>query len=174
MKQTILLFLLAAAVCVISVAAYTEKVYQPAEGFRAPEFSATAVAPQSSPLSLDEHHGEYVLLSFWSSTDPSSRMHNMNYDSAVRDIDAEEAPGCKEIAFLSVNFDSSLPLARQIALRDSLPLENVANVQGPEARRLIADYRLSDGFRAYLIDPEGRVVATNPSVETLRRAIAAR
>lgn len=171
MKKTILLFLLAAAVCIISVAAYTEGIYQPTEGFRAPEFSAPAVEAPGHTLSLDDHRGEYLLLSFWSSTDPASRIRNMNYDSMVRELDTDRGIADGNMAFISVNFDSSLSLARQIAERDSLLLSNVASVQGPSARRLISDYRLSDGFRAYLIDPHGRIIATNPSAESLRQAI---
>lgn len=171
MKKTILLLLLAAAVCIISVAAYTERVYQPAEGFRAPEFSAEALSPGKSPLSIDENRGRYVLLSFWSSADPASRMRNMNYDALVHRIDDHPDGSPSRLAFISVNFDASPVLAEQIARRDSLELSELANVQGPAARRLIADYRLSDGYRAYLIDPAGRVVATNPSPQTLETKI---
>lgn len=168
MKKTIGLLLLAVAVCIISVAAYTERVYQPREGYRAPSFELTALADTSSTLRLSDLKGQYVLLSFWSAADPTSRMRNMKNDLIVRDVDSRLSPGAKDtLNFISVNFDSSRRLVEEIASRDSLNLNDVLLAAGPDARRLKNDYQLGYGYKSYLIDPAGRVIARNPSEATI-------
>lgn len=168
MKKTIGLFLLAIAVCIISIAAYTERVYQPREGFRAPAFEMPAVADTTKTLRLADLKGRYVLLSFWSAADPQSRMRNMTYDAMTREIDRGLNHRADSIVFLSVNFDASHKLVRELAARDSLSVDYLGRIEGQAAQRLITDYRLADGYRAYLIDPSGRVVARNPSGDTMR------
>lgn len=168
MRKTIGLLLLAAAVFIISVAAYTERVYQPREGFRAPSFELTALADTSSRLSLADLRGQYVLLSFWSAADPLSRMRNMSNDLMVRSIDSLLSPSSADtLNFISVNFDASRRLVEEIAMRDSLNLNDILLAAGPAARRLLTDYHLADGYRTYLIDPSGKVVARNPTEETI-------
>lgn len=173
MKKTIGLFLLAVAVCVISIAAYTERVYQPREGFRAPAFEMPAVADTTRTLRLADLKGRYVLLSFWSAADPQSRMRNMTYDAVTRDIDRSLNHRADSIVFLSVNFDASHKLVRELAARDSLSVDHLGQIGGQAAQRLITDYRLADGYRAYLIDPSGRAIARNPSADTMRDILTA-
>lgn len=168
MKKTIGLFLLAAAVFIISVAAYTERVYQPREGYRAPSFELAGLADTAQTVKLSDLKGQYVLLSFWSAADPISRMRNMTNDMIVRKVDSRLAGTSKDtINFISVNFDSSRRLVEEIASRDSLNLNDILLAAGPASRRLRTDYHLADGYRSYLIDPTGRVIARNPSEITI-------
>lgn len=170
MKKTIGLLLLAVAVCIISVAAYTERVYQPREGYRAPSFELTALSDTSTTLRLADLKGQYVLLSLWSAADPMSRMRNMNNDVIARRVDAALPPDARDtLNFISVNFDSSRRLVEEIAARDSLNLRDILLAAGPDSRRLRSDYHLIDGYRSYLIDPAGRVIARNPSEATILR-----
>ena len=170
MKKTIGLLLLAVAVCIISVAAYTERVYQPREGYRAPSFELTALSDTSTTLRLADLKGQYVLLSFWSAADPMSRMRNMNNDVIARRVDDALPPDARDtLNFISVNFDSSRRLVEEIAARDSLNLRDILLAAGPDSRRLRSDYHLIDGYRSYLIDPAGRVIARNPSEATILR-----
>lgn len=173
MKNTLLFLLIAAAVCLFSIAAYTERIYQPTSGFRAPDFTVSALTDTATTTSLASLRGRFVVLSFWASSDPASRMRNMTYDSMTRKIDASLPAGEDPVAFLSVNFDSSRKLVEQIARRDSINPSDISFASGATARRLISDYRLADGYRAYLIDPSGHVVARNPSEATIRRALEA-
>ncbi|MCM1029730.1 MAG: hypothetical protein NC342_09010 [Pseudoflavonifractor sp.] len=171
MKKTILLFVVAAVVCFLSIAAYSGRVRQASEGFRAPEISLQPLSGQSSRLSLKDLKGRYVLLSFWSAADPTSRMRNMTYDGIVHDIDAGLAPTQEPVSFISVNFDTSRKLLEEIASRDGLDPTMMAHAQGIEAKRLIADYRLADGYRSYLIGPTGHVMARNPSKADIMAAL---
>ncbi len=168
MKKTIGLFLLAVAVCIISVAAYTERVYQPREGYRAPSFELAGLADTARTMKLSDLKGQFVLLSFWSAADPMSRMRNMTNDLMVRRVDSRLGRSSKDtLNFISVNFDSSRKLVEEIAARDSLNLNDILLAAGPDARRIRNDYHLGEGYRSYLIDPAGRVIARNPSENTI-------
>lgn len=170
MKRTLGLILLAAAVLIISVAAYTERVYQPREGFRAPQFELSALRDTSATMKLSDLKGQYVLLSFWSAADPSSRMRNISYDMLVKKIDRELSGSAGDtLNFLSVNFDTSRRLVEEIVSRDNLNSNKVLLAGGPSARQLRTDYQLADGYRSYLIDPAGKVIARNPSEETIMK-----
>lgn len=168
MKKTIGLLLLAAAVCIISVAAYTERIYQPREGFRAPSFELTSLADTASTIRLSDLKGQYVLLSFWSAADPLSRLRNLRCSMMAKDVDSMLPAGSPDtLNFVSVNFDTSHRLVEEIASRDSLNLNDILLAAGDDARRLRTEYHLAEGYRTYLIDPTGKVVARNPSAETI-------
>ena len=107
--------------------------------------------------------GRYVIVTFWSSADADSRLRADRYDEAAKLLPQER------FCLLSVNFDRSERLFREIVRRDNLSAENHIHVDGSQANRIIHDYRLTEGFKSLLIDPKGRIVAMNPSIETLTK-----
>ena len=148
------------AVLVISVSAYSERVYEAAEGYNAPSIT---IENSDTTLSLAELKGRYVIVTFWSSADADSRLRAYRYDEASKLLPQER------FCLLSVNFDRSERLFREIVRRDNLSAENHIHVDGSQANRIIHDYRLTEGFKSLLIDPKGRIVAMNPSIETLTK-----
>lgn len=148
------------AVLVISVSAYSERVYEAAEGYNAPSMT---IENSDTTLSLAELKGRYVIVTFWSSADADSRLRAYRYDEASKLLPQER------FCLLSVNFDRSERLFREIVRRDNLSAENHIHVDGSQANRIIHDYRLTEGFKSLLIDPKGRIVAMNPSIETLTK-----
>ena len=114
-------------------------------------------------LSLADMKGRYVIVTFWSSADADSRLRAYRYDEAAKLLPQER------FCLLSVNFDRSERLFREIVRRDNLSAENHIHVDGSQANRIIHDYRLTEGFKSLLIDPKGRIVAMNPSIETLTK-----
>ncbi|MDE5720869.1 MAG: thioredoxin family protein [Paramuribaculum sp.] len=148
------------AVLVISVSAYSERVFEAAEGYNAPSMT---IENSDTTLSLAELKGRYVIVTFWSSADADSRLRAHRYDEAAKLLPQER------FCFLSVNFDRSERLFREIVRRDNLSAENHIHVDGSQANRIIHDYRLTEGFKSLLIDPKGRIVAMNPSIETLTK-----
>ncbi|MDE6525031.1 MAG: thioredoxin family protein [Paramuribaculum sp.] len=148
------------AVLVISVSAYSERVYEAAEGYNAPSMT---IENSDTTLSLAELKGRYVIVTFWSSADADSRLRAYRYDEAAKLLPQER------FCLLSVNFDRSERLFREIVRRDNLSAENHIHVDGSQANRIIHDYRLTEGFKSLLIDPKGRIVAMNPSIETLTK-----
>ena len=159
MKKTMKVIVLF-AVLVISVSAYSERVYEAAEGYNAPSMT---IENSDTTLSLAELKGRYVIVTFWSSADADSRLRAYRYDEAAKLLPQER------FCLLSVNFDRSERLFREIVRRDNLSAENHIHVDGSQANRIIHDYRLTEGFKSLLIDPKGRIVAMNPSIETLTK-----
>ena len=80
-------------------------------------------------------------------------------------------PSCsRRNDFVSCRSTSTVAsLFREIVRRDNLSAENHIHVDGSQANRIIHDYRLTEGFKSLLIDPKGRIVAMNPSIETLTK-----
>ncbi len=148
------------AVLVISVSAYSERVFEAAEGYNAPSMT---IENSDTTLSLADMKGRYVIVTFWSSADADSRLRAYRYDEAAKLLPQER------FCLLSVNFDRSERLFREIVRRDNLSAENHIHVDGSQANRIIHDYRLTEGFKSLLIDPKGRIVAMNPSTETLTK-----
>ena len=148
------------AVLVISVSAYSERVFEAAEGYNAPSMT---IENSDTTLSLADMKGRYVIVTFWSSADADSRLRAYRYDEAAKLLPQER------FCLLSVNFDRSERLFREIVRRDNLIAENHIHVDGSQANRIIHDYRLTEGFKSLLIDPKGRIVAMNPSIETLTK-----
>ncbi len=148
------------AVLVISVSAYSERVFEAAEGYNAPSMT---IENSDTTLSLADMKGRYVIVTFWSSADADSRLRAYRYDEAAKLLPQER------FCLLSVNLDRSERLFREIVRRDNLSAENHIHVDGSQANRIIHDYRLTEGFKSLLIDPKGRIVAMNPSIETLTK-----
>ncbi|MBO4995050.1 MAG: redoxin domain-containing protein [Muribaculaceae bacterium] len=162
MKKTMMLIVLF-AVLVVSVAAYSGRVYQPVDGYKAPGFS---VCNADTSLSVANLKGRYVLVNFWASTDAESRIQNQEYDSFCQSLSQER------FCLLSVNVDRNERLFREIVRNDNLNAEAQFRVDESCLSRVARDYHLTKGLRSFLIDPEGRIVATNPSSSTLTQVLS--
>ena len=84
----------------------------------------------------------------------------------------EKSANADEICFLSVNFDQSKQLFKEVVRRDKLNAKTQFNVQGDDARNIKETFHLEDGYNSLLIDPIGQVVATNPSTATLTKILS--
>lgn len=163
MKKTIRIIVFF-AVLLVSISAYTGKVIDAKEGYKIP--SLTLIG-NNSQINLNELKGKYVLLSFWASTDAISRVACNEYSAFAKNAEAEE-----RFCFLSVNFDRSERLFREIVRRDNLNSKTQFNVQGDDAKKIKETFHLEDGYNTLLIDPIGRIIATNPSTETLTKILS--
>ena len=161
MKKTISIIVLF-AVLVISVSAYSGRIYEAAEGYKAPLFT---VEKSDTTISLADLRGRYVLVNFWSSADAQSRMRANQYDALSNDLSQEQF--CQ----LSVNLDRSERLFREIVRRDNLSAKSQFHVSDGEAACISGAYHLNEGFNSFLIDPEGRIVELNPDIETINTHI---
>ncbi len=141
----------------INVSAHTGKVVDAVEGYTAPFFR---LEKEDSAFSLAGMKGKYVLLTFWSSSDASSRIACNYYTDFVKSIGDDSG---EMFCHYSVNFDRSERLFRELVRKDGLDSKTQFHVWGEDADRLIQDYHLEDGFKTLLIDPQGRVAVKNPS-----------
>lgn len=150
------------AVLLVSMSAHTERVYEAADGFNAPDLT---VDNSHSALSLSDLKGKYVLVTFWASSNAQSRISAARYDDFSKSLDEER------FCLLSVNFDRSGRLFREIVRRDNLSAKSQFYVSGSNAETIFENYHLGNGFQSFLINPQGKIVATNPSNDTLKKIV---
>ncbi len=103
----------------------------------------------------------YVLVDFWSAADAASRLKSNEYNT----LGLEENSNVERI---SINFDRSRRLVEEIVSRDRLNRNSQYYVNAEHAGKIIRDFKLQDGFKSYLIGPNGRILAVNPDMDYLK------
>lgn len=152
-------------VLIITVASRSDREYQAAQGFQSPDL--TLVGEQdSSVMELSSLRGRYVLVNFWAASDAESRIAAHGFDRMMGKTDSER------LCLVQVNMDRSLRLFREIVRRDRLNEAQQFSVAAENASTVRNAFHLNEGLQSYLIDPDGEIIAVNPSIETVARAIA--
>lgn len=124
------------------------------------------LAGPAGELSLDKLKGNYVLVNFWDSSNAVSRIATAEYDRFFR-----SHPG-EGIEMVSVNTDDDRGMYSEIARKDGLDLSRQFHIMDVKSGNLGRDYKAHDGFMSYLMNPSGKIVAKNPSVETLEKYLS--
>lgn len=75
------------AVLLITVSAYSGRVYEAADGYKAP---ALTLSNSDTTLSLADLKGRYVVLAFWASNDAASRVEAGELDAFAMNADEEQ------------------------------------------------------------------------------------
>lgn len=126
-------------------------------GDSAPLFTLTTSNQQI--VHLDELRGSYVVLSFWASYDAASRMQNALLNHAVAST--------KNVQMVSVSFDQYESVFKETIKKDQLSTSAyVVGLAGPSSE-LYQQYQLSRGFRNYLLDERGVIIAKNVDASQL-------
>ena len=121
-------------------------------GYKAPSL----VLDDNNGLSpLQQHRGDYVLLTFWSSTDVESRLGNKHYDRLSR------ADGI-HFNHVSVNLDRSDAVFKSIVMVDDLDRSAQFGTSADAQDAIIKSWRLEEGFHSFLLDPQGQILAIDP------------
>lgn len=128
------------------------------EGRPTPEL---IVGNNDSTIDLHSLGGKYVLVDFWSAADAASRLKSNEYNT----LGLEENSNVERI---SINFDRSRRLFEEIVSRDRLNRNSQYYVNAEHAGKIIRDFKLQDGFKSYLIGPNGRILAVNPDMDYLK------
>lgn len=161
MKKAIPVFVVLFAF-LLSVSAHTERVFKAADGYKAP---ALHVANASDSISLEELRGSYVLVNFWSASDAESRVAAGEYEALAKSMAG------KQFRVLSVNTDENERLFREIVRRDGLDDRTQYRAIGTSASEMVSEYGLDGGCHSFLVNPEGRIVATDPTANTVTSLI---
>lgn len=130
-------------------------------GYQAPN---TSLSNRYASLSTGALKGEYVLITFWSTANPESRISNMRYDRLCK-----AAQG--RIRHLSVNLDRSGGVCAMASRLDGIQPVNVFHfASGEERNRLEEQWRLDggDSCKSFLIDPSGKILAADPQPSQLQ------
>ena len=123
-------------------------------GYKAPSLNLGKGNNGLSPL--QQHMGDNVLLTFWSSADAESRLENMRYDRLSRD-------GQGNYVRVSVNMDRSESVFNAILEVDDLDRSTHFHPSSEVQESIVKSWRLEDGFHSFLLDDEGRIIAIDPN-----------
>lgn len=126
------------------------------------------IANDSVNVSLEKLRGRYVLVNFWDSSNAVSRIVAGEYDRFMHKNTH------KPFELLSVNTDADPTIFNEIVKKDNLDRNTQFHISDAKTKNMSSNYRLDNGFSSYLIDPQGKIVAVNPSVETLERFLSSR
>ena len=119
-------------------------------GDKAPEFT---ICGEKQLMELSDLKGKYVLLSFWASYDAQSRMQNATLNHVINKS--------KNIEMVSVSFDDYKSIFNETIKKDRINTPNCFVETEGEDSELFKTYRLNKGFKNYLLDENGIIVAKN-------------
>ena len=126
-------------------------------GKTAPEFSLPDTAGVS--VSLSSFRGKYVLLSFWASYDAHSRLNNATLSHATSRTG--------NIEMVSVSFDNYKSIFNETIRKDRISTKNCFVELDGENSDLYKTYRLHKGFKNYLLDENGVIIAKDINAKQL-------
>lgn len=161
MKKTIMIIVLFAVLIGLGTAATIHAV-DGKKGSKAPVFKVEA---NDTIVSLDDMKGHWVLLQFWATSDAKSRISTKQYSDLIRTNPANRPS--ERFRFLAINMDRSEKLFKEIAKRDGMDEKAQFHVAGKKAGKLVKDYHLENGMHSYLINPQGKIVAKDPTKQQL-------
>lgn len=160
------------------------------------EAPAVIVEKDGVRRALEGMRGKWVVLSFWSTTDPVSRLTQNRIASIVKSgaghgFDGDDGDDAEiefktpagvyslgnkiKVEVLSVNFDRSEALMNEIVSLDNLLEDSQTRVESTqEIKRLCEAFEMNSGLRSFVIDPEGNLVMADPDEGALRKLLASR
>lgn len=131
---------------------------------RAPRFQ---IENSDGKLSYGDTDGRYTLLKFWNPTDAASRIENRQISAALKSGEL------KNIRYAGICTDNDASLMASTEKADNLdPKSQYMLSEAPDAGNIMADYSLSTGNHTFLISPDGRIAAVNPTVGEIKRITA--
>ena len=117
-------------------------------GDKAPEFK---ICGEKQLIDLKDLKGKYVLLSFWASYDANSRMQNASLCHAINKTN--------NVEMVSVSFDTYKSIFNETIKKDRIYSVNCFVDQDGENSEIFQTYRLHKGFKNYLLDENGVIIA---------------
>ena len=125
-------------------------------GDKAPTFT---ICGEKQLIDLKDLRGKYVLLSFWASYDALSRMQNATLNHAIAQAD--------NVEMVSVSFDEYKSIFNETIKKDQISTSNCFVELAGVSSDLYQTYRLKRGFKNFLLDENGVIVAKDVTVSEL-------
>ena len=129
-------------------------------GKRAANFT---VGNDSVVVTLDQFKGKFVVLNVWSSADAMSRIENIELSKLVA--------GKENLVQMSINFDRSKPLFREVVVADSIDPSSQFYCERQDRARFERNGGAGEKPCTFLINGDGVIVAVNPTSSDILGAI---
>lgn len=154
-------FLVAAVVVLAS--SYTTGTSRLSEGIYPgdlmPEF--TVKDNLGNELDLNYLKGKKVLVNFWAAYDAVSHKNNV---LLYNTLERNKYP----ITMVSVSFDPNESVFKRTLQMDKLDQSFQFQEQGANGSSLYEEHHLKDGFKNYLVDEQGIIIAVNVTPDDLK------
>ena len=111
-------------------------------------------------LNLSDLKGQKVLVNLWAAYDANSHKDNVLFSNLIKDRKYE-------VQMISVSFDKSESVFERTLAMDKIDRKNQFLANGETYASLFNRYQLKKGFKNYLIDENGVIVAMNLSTKDL-------
>lgn len=125
-------------------------------GDKAPEFK---ICGEKELVDLKDLRGKYVLLSFWASYDANSRMRNATLNHVINQV--------VNVEMVSVSFDEYKSVFSETIKKDQIITGNCFVELEGDKSEIYKAYRLHKGFKNYLLDENGVIVAKDINASQL-------
>lgn len=132
-------------------------------GAMAPEISLPT--PGGKEVSLSSMRGKYVLVDFWAAWCGPCRKENPNVVRAYQQFNGEN------FTILGVSLDNDKDKWVEAIAKDNLTWTHISDLKGWQSVAA-RDYKVNGIPANFLIDPEGRVIATNLRGDELSAKLA--
>ena len=160
MKKIVSIVVVVAVLLALTSAFAPEKT-----GLKQGRIAPEVTLAETTLYAVDEAYEGYTLLHFWASYDAPSRIANIRYSNAI------EQQGDNKVRYIAVSYERNEALYGEIVKRDNLLPDTQYYDAAGEGSQLYSRYRLNKGFATYLIDADGKIVAHNPSTQTIEKIL---
>ncbi|MCD7973213.1 MAG: thioredoxin family protein [Candidatus Azobacteroides sp.] len=111
------------------------------------------LSDNTEEISLKSFKGQYILINFWAAYDAESRATNIRLWNQLRKLNR------KDVVMISVSFDEYESIYQETIKMDGI--NNIIQLSETEGENsvLYKKYRLQEGFKSFLLDQSGRIMA---------------
>lgn len=124
---------------------------------------ALSLENTSNKFSLQAAHNHYVLVTFWSSANPESRIDNKIY--------AKNIENNSNVKHVAINLDRSQAMLKQLIIVDNLNAKSQFFIDNTDVKiDIMKQWNINhDNLASFLIDDKGIIIEKNPDLKTLAK-----
>lgn len=116
-----------------------------------------------NPVSLSDFRGKYVLIDFWASWCAPCREKNKELNKHYSRLKEQG------LEIISISLDDNKQQWLSAIHEDNIRWTQLVDLKGFKKSQVRQDYKVEQVPTVYLIDPWGKVIDTNPSLEDIER-----